>query len=123
MYSFYRSLTRPYTTFTNFFSVLSASLLFHSLSKSVSFYNRLHHSNPVMRLIQTPAYKLILTIGKVLSLLRFDRNPWFRRACKFIWTYKVLLTLIGIHLTYLFKWRYEVFIDRKNKTLYTHTHL
>jgi hypothetical protein len=31
--------------------------------------------------------------------------------------------MLAIHFTYLVKWRYDIFIDRKNKTLYTHTHL
>jgi hypothetical protein len=50
-------------------------------------------------------------------------NPIIRRFNRFVWRNLFYIILLAIHFTYLVKWRYDIFIDRKNKTLYTHTHL
>jgi len=106
----YKTVTTPYTSFINFSSAFGSKILVRTLPS----FNWV---------VNTPIYKVGVRLRSILSLYIPENNPMIRRLNRFVWRNLFLIILCGIHLTYLVKWRYDVFIDRANKTLYTHTHL
>ena len=70
------------------------------------------------RILKYPL-KLIKRVFGISKMFLPKYNPTLKFTLQFIWTYFLLIILSGLYFVYYLKWRYQYFIDRKNKTLHT----
>ena len=104
-------LRRPYSSFITFQANLSKAFMARLRTSLGQNYKN------------TIIYRNLQRVAVVLSIFKFYQSPYFKRMLSFIWRNLFLVFLSSMWVYYFVQFRYDYFIDKQNKTLYTVTHL
>lgn len=110
-YHVYMVLRRPYSSFIDLQAEMSKSFMQHLRVRLGRNYQN------------SITYRNLQRIATLLQIFKFYQSPHFKRLLSYMWRNMLPISLTLMWVYYFVRFRYDYFIDQKNKTLYTVTHL